>query len=249
MVERKDKQLIAFLVVVSVVAIFFGLWRVKNDISSPFIRKVTNTALSSSNTAQQLAELKTKDTDEDGLNDYDELYEYETSPYLADSDSDGYVDKEEVDSGNDPNCPAGKECLQTRTIINVNDSITNSSSTNSGINSASSVTVAAQLRQVLKDAGVPQATLDAMDDATLLQFYSEAIAQSNVNVNSPYAGFVTNTEPFTNVNTTDTLSSLANMNVADVRNYLISNGVDKETLDKYDDATVMEIFQQALQQE
>ena len=40
--------------------------------------------------------LKTKDTDEDGINDFDELYVYETSVYLADSDSDGIDDGEEI---------------------------------------------------------------------------------------------------------------------------------------------------------
>ena len=34
-------------------------------------------------------ELRKKDTDRDGLNDYSELKIYKTSPYLADSDSDG----------------------------------------------------------------------------------------------------------------------------------------------------------------
>src|SRR3990167_3984046 len=53
---------------------------------------------------------KTKDTDTDGLVDYDELYVYKTSPYIVDSDSDGFDDKQEVYSGNNPNCPTGKDC-------------------------------------------------------------------------------------------------------------------------------------------
>ncbi|MFA4873184.1 MAG: hypothetical protein WC659_04585 [Patescibacteria group bacterium] len=55
-------------------------------------------------------ELKTKDTDSDGLSDYDELNVYGTSPYLKDSDGDTYTDKVEIDSNNDPNCPKGTEC-------------------------------------------------------------------------------------------------------------------------------------------
>lgn len=55
-------------------------------------------------------DLKLKDTDKDGLNDYDELNLYGTSPYLEDSDSDGYLDSEEVKSSNDPNCPVGRSC-------------------------------------------------------------------------------------------------------------------------------------------
>ena len=54
--------------------------------------------------------LRSQDTDQDGLSDYDELYLYGTSPYLEDSDSDGISDKQEIDAGQDPNCPSGQDC-------------------------------------------------------------------------------------------------------------------------------------------
>lgn len=54
--------------------------------------------------------MKTRDTDNDGLSDYDEQMVYKTSLYLKDSDSDGFDDKTEVFSGNDPNCPKDKVC-------------------------------------------------------------------------------------------------------------------------------------------
>lgn len=57
-------------------------------------------------------ELRKKDTDRDGLNDYSELRIYKTSPYLADSDSDGLTDALEISQGQDPNCPKGQQCVQ-----------------------------------------------------------------------------------------------------------------------------------------
>lgn len=57
-------------------------------------------------------ELRKKDTDRDGLNDYSELKVYKTSPYLADSDSDGFADAIEIAQGTDPNCPKGQQCIQ-----------------------------------------------------------------------------------------------------------------------------------------
>ena len=42
------------------------------------------------------------DTDDDGLNDYDEIYIYSTDPTNPDSDSDGFLDGFEVASGFDP---------------------------------------------------------------------------------------------------------------------------------------------------
>lgn len=59
---------------------------------------------------ESAVDLRTKDTDKDGLNDYDELNVHGTSPYIEDSDSDGYSDSQELKSGNDPNCPVGQTC-------------------------------------------------------------------------------------------------------------------------------------------
>jgi len=47
----------------------------------------------------------TKDTDNDGLTDYEEKSIYHTSPYRADTDGDDFSDSVEVKSGFDPNGP------------------------------------------------------------------------------------------------------------------------------------------------
>lgn len=66
--------------------------------------------LESQRLAREEEESKTRDTDSDGLSDYDELRVFRTSPYLKDTDSDGFDDKQEAFTGNDPNCPVGKTC-------------------------------------------------------------------------------------------------------------------------------------------
>ncbi|KAA0206882.1 hypothetical protein EDM68_00965 [Candidatus Uhrbacteria bacterium] len=66
--------------------------------------------ISASNEAREAERLKGKDTDRDGLSDYAELTIYKTSPYLADSDSDGIPDAIEIAQGTDPNCPIGQSC-------------------------------------------------------------------------------------------------------------------------------------------
>ncbi len=66
--------------------------------------------LDSQREAREIEESKTRDTDGDGLSDYDELRVFRTSPYLKDTDSDGFDDKQEAFSGNDPNCPVGRVC-------------------------------------------------------------------------------------------------------------------------------------------
>ncbi len=95
------------------------LWSVqfKKSISQPFVYKGNKEAdISQGSSVSDLNSeelLKTKDTDSDGLFDWDELNLYRTSPYLEDSDSDGFSDKEEIDSGNDPNCPRGRDCYSS----------------------------------------------------------------------------------------------------------------------------------------
>ncbi|NQU99120.1 MAG: cupredoxin domain-containing protein [Parcubacteria group bacterium] len=46
--------------------------------------------------------LKVTDTDNDGLNDYEEVMTYDTNPNLKDTDKDGFTDKQEIDRGFNP---------------------------------------------------------------------------------------------------------------------------------------------------
>ena len=45
---------------------------------------------------------ETADSDGDGISDFDEIFTYDTDPWLADSDGDGVHDGDEVDDGTDP---------------------------------------------------------------------------------------------------------------------------------------------------
>ena len=125
------------------------------------------------------------------MNDYDELYQHGTSPYLKDSDSDGFNDAEEINSSNDPNCPRGQTCVSAD--VNTN------AATNSDTNAASSDAAdAATLRETLKNAGAPASVIDATGDATLLRLYQDVVS-GNSNTNSDSLNV--------NVNSTGTLRS------------------------------------------
>lgn len=87
-------------------------------------------AIAASSEAREAERLKGKDTDRDGLSDYAELHIYKTSPYLADSDSDGIPDAIEIAQGTNPNCPTGQTCgglvnADVQPIYNVTSSYSN----------------------------------------------------------------------------------------------------------------------------
>jgi hypothetical protein len=144
------------------------------------------------------AVLKVKDTDKDGLNDYDELNIYKTSPYLEDSDSDGIGDKKEMDAGADPNCPEGRSCngnLQNAAASGAGESAPSDSLKSmldsldtSGAAPAPIITDtagtnpiltddidAAALRQLLIQQGIDKAVLDKISDADLMASFEETL--------------------------------------------------------------------------
>ena len=105
------------LAVFAVLVVALWLVQLKNNIYGPFNSNSAQTAGQAQidDQAAELLALKNKDTDADGLSDYDELYLYKSSPYLEDSDSDGLKDGAEVKNNTDPNCPQGRTCLSGST--------------------------------------------------------------------------------------------------------------------------------------
>ncbi|MDD5071419.1 MAG: hypothetical protein PHQ42_01655 [Patescibacteria group bacterium] len=109
---KNQKIAVAVLAVLGVAVIITWMAQLQKNINSPFAYNpggISETASVCQGPECQES-LKTKDTDGDGLSDWDELYIYGTSPYLEDSDSDGLSDWEEIKRGTDPNCPEGRNC-------------------------------------------------------------------------------------------------------------------------------------------
>lgn len=101
------------LLVFGILAISLGLLQLRNTIYNPFVIKAGGQGLAAEGLLDEETRLQTIDTDHDGLNDYEELNFYETSPYLPDTDSDGIEDKVEIEQGTDPLCPAGQACEES----------------------------------------------------------------------------------------------------------------------------------------
>ncbi|MFA5128856.1 MAG: hypothetical protein WC445_02695 [Patescibacteria group bacterium] len=239
--ERRIKIGVTILVILCVIAVLGIIWQYPKYLRAPFARYGQDIGLWKSQLeadAEKLAAMKETDTDGDGLTDYDEIYIYGTSSYLADSDSDGFSDKEEISSGNDPNCPAGKICSKAgeEGAAKAEPIVTPPVEEELGGLLAGTAT-AEEVRDALRQAGVDDATLNKLDDKTLLELYNEtlresggAVVPSNTNTNS--------TLP-TNVN-------ISEMTPSQLRELLRQAGVDDATLNSVDDATLMKIFEETV---
>lgn len=206
--SAEQKAAFVLLMFLGLGGVILGFKSFGSNLSRPFdlqlAKAVANSngefLLTSEREAQELEAQKTRDTDQDGLNDYDELYVFKTSPYLADSDSDGFTDQQEVFSGNDPNCPQGKQC---RSYVTSADATLNLSADpvdlvgEEIVDAATSPDAAAaaqlpfsndeeiaayfaslspeEVRAALIEYGIPQEELDQIDDETLQALFAETI--------------------------------------------------------------------------
>ncbi len=111
---REQKTGFVLLFVFALLTVSVGFLQMRNALYNPFVLKTTNEdRVPQELVVDESAKLQAIDTDQDGLNNYEELFFYETSPYLPDTDSDGIKDREEIVAGKDPNCPEGKVCTTT----------------------------------------------------------------------------------------------------------------------------------------
>ena len=194
--SKEEKTALMLLIVAGVGGLFFGFRYIGKNLQTPFSFTYTgSTSLTA--TEQQTADMeamKSRDTDGDTLNDYDELYVYKTSAYLADSDSDGFNDAKEIASGNDPNCPEGKDCVVTTvdTSANVTSDLLGGleaptapdvTAAQQALDSAGGEQVVIdnmtpdQLRQLLVANGADKTQIDGISDEDLMKLYQETLAQ------------------------------------------------------------------------
>ncbi len=240
--DRTQKILLSGVVIVGLATFVFGFLYLKTSISAPFrLADSTNTnATSLGETSQLLTTLRSKDTDNDGLSDYDELYGYNTSPYLADSDSDGLADNQEIQQGSDPNCPTGQTC--SLAAVDTNAAETNASAslldvfdTNTATETNTDAVTIQELRTTLKNAGAPATTIDALDDATLLSLYQQVVTEAGgaqtLPADTNAVPSATNTSATANTNAAATANTSSNNSTNTTLTNTSSLGlIDEKTL-------------------
>jgi len=189
--SREQKIGFVLLLAFAILVIGLGVLQIRNNMYSHFAlnNKIPNTLKDQVDTVDAL---RFRDTDRDGLSDFDELYIYGTSPYIADSDSDGISDGEEVKRGTNPMCAPGQDCSLTpdAAAIAVSSSTVDPSLAVPAEQPANDLTKAiqdpAQVRQMLIGAGVSKDVVDKVSDADLMQMITEIMSASSTikNINN-----------------------------------------------------------------
>ena len=114
---REQKMGAILIFAFAILTVGLGFLQLRNNIYGPFVlhpeRERVAVFVDEKTRLQQI------DTDRDGLNDFEELNFYQTSPYIPDTDSDGVTDKNELDEGTDPICPEGELCDTGEGVVEV----------------------------------------------------------------------------------------------------------------------------------
>jgi hypothetical protein len=172
----------SFLILVIFILVLSG-FRFYSNIFDPLKSDVpewlANQISQEEEAARTIAELKESDTDQDGLTDYQEIYQYYTSIFLPDTDSDGFTDAEEVNLGEDPVCPIDESCSLLR-LITPNTKL---SSVIQDITLDSDLTIqnaaVLEFRKFLEASGMPKEDLDVLSDEDLLTIF-RIVEENNV---------------------------------------------------------------------
>jgi len=177
--SKGEKWSLVILGTATLGIVFLITWQMKETIYSPFEKNPTGEVREKLDPNRDLAELRTRDTDEDTLNDFDELYVHGTSPYLPDSDSDGISDSAEIAAGKDPNCPEGEDCY----LLQGDGDATADLEEELDLSEAEKAQLilelpADQLRELLLEAGVPAETLNELSDEDLKEMVNNILLEN-----------------------------------------------------------------------
>lgn len=180
---REQKAAFGLLVILGMSGLVLGLFYFKNNLYVASQNAQERAAKGKSQKdAKSLVDLTIEDTDKDGLKDYDELYAYGTSPFLDDTDSDGVGDKEEIEKGEDPNCPEGRECYNTniggkKNIVDLENPATPPPAVLNPIDAVKNLSVK-DLRAMLGKSGIDGNILNQISDADLEKLYRDTIQEA-----------------------------------------------------------------------
>ena len=242
--DRRHNVSLVVISVIGVAIIALGFWQISSSLKVPLPDVPGGQILPPSQaevedlSAKTPQELKKVDTDEDGLSDFDEIWVYATSPYLADSDSDGISDYDEIMDRTDPGCSEGQTCFTSTEGAELieNTQVETSPNTAEGKKKPLDVT-AEELRSVLVQSGqFTKEQIDQVTDEELMSVYNQTLADNPDLKNSEAS----------ESESSSAVEQLSQVSASEVRQLLISQGMDESILNQFDDQALMTLYKEAL---
>ncbi|MFA6105780.1 MAG: hypothetical protein WC725_04290 [Patescibacteria group bacterium] len=183
--SREQKMGFVFLLVFAVVGLVLGILQIRNTLFAPFALSNVVPASVKEN-INDVEKLRYRDTDNDGLTDFDETYNYGTSPYLYDSFGYGLSDKDVIEKGL-PRCAnAGKNCATEETVITAASASSSAQSIigEQPIDIKNIINDPKQIREMLLKNGMTKDVLDKVNDAELLVMIQELMASTTLSTST-----------------------------------------------------------------
>lgn len=181
----EQKTGFVLLLIFAVTGLTLGMLQIRNTLIAPFALDST-VPTSVKDLVNDIDAQRLRDTDHDGLSDYDELYVEGTSPYLYDSFSYGMSDKEVVSKGLARCANAGKNCTDASSPVGMSTS----SVATSGLEEAPPdleeiLQDPDQIRKLLVETGMEKEVLDKINDNELMGLVAQLIVSSTMVTSSP----------------------------------------------------------------
>jgi hypothetical protein len=174
-----------------------------------------------------------KDTDGDGLPDYDELNLYNTSPYLEDTDLDGVSDYDEVILGLDGKC-IGANCEMTVEIPKSESEfmafLKGLDFENLDFN---------EFKNILLATGYEKESVDLLTEQEFNQMKQMLAPASSLNSESSQEQKLTDGE-------LKQIENLKNLSIQEIKDLMIQGGATNEQLSQFSDDELKQLYLQTL---
>ncbi|MEK7625018.1 MAG: hypothetical protein AAB467_01560 [Patescibacteria group bacterium] len=183
--ERRSltaEQKIGFvlLLIFAALGLTLGFLQIRNTMLAPFALN-SNIPASIKDKINDVDSLRYRDTDSDGLSDYDEVYTYGTSVYLFDTFGYGKSDKQVVQEGLPLCLNGGRDCADAGTSLAPTTTIALPADlANPPTDFNKILTDPSELRPLLIQAGMKKEILDKLSDQELLLMVAELMASSSI---------------------------------------------------------------------
>jgi hypothetical protein len=229
MIEKKDRKLLVLISFFALLAVLLGYGQIKGAIYAPFPQLIIKDQQINESSIQEeiFDSLSQQDTDEDGLSDFDEIFVYGTSAYLPDTDGDGFTDKEEIEAGSDPLDPLSTPYWQPESQPETEIEEPETSFSLEEISPE-------EIRNFLIErGGLSPEIVDNLDDKTLIEVYNKTKQETGIDLKELGAS-------------DDLEFQFSNLEIEEIRQLLIKEGVDEEMLNSLDDSTLEQLLQETL---